>query len=436
MKFRDQFRTGWRNLSRQKLRTTLTVFAIVIGAVSVTVMLSLVTSANSFLVTSFERTGEIKRIVVTGTKVDGYREATWNWPDGSGTKITSAILKKIEGVEHVKSATVYASVQAFESVDVGGTNFPMKNVGVNAYVPNGTIRYEVVAGRDLAAEDAGKGVIVTQSLANDLGFKGNPGALVDQTITLNFRGDIGPPEAKREPISARVVGVVFAEGKNMMVDLEWGRTFTRFTWTENTGPNGEKSERVDDWIANNGFSSVFVDVDTKNNVQAVQESIESLGLGVYAYAGKDEVDAQSTVFMIIGYVLGGIGGIALFVAAIGVINTMVMATLERTREIGIMRAIGATKKTVRRLFTVEAGVLGFMGGLVGVAVSFGVAFGLNQLLNGFLAENGVSDRNVVQVPPLIALVVVGVTTMIGMVAGRLPARRAANLDPVEALRYE
>ena len=87
MKFTDQFRTGWRNLSRQKLRTSLTIFAIVIGAVSVTVMLSLVTSAKSFLVSSAQKTGMDKRVIVTGTPGLSYRESTWNWPDGSGKEI-------------------------------------------------------------------------------------------------------------------------------------------------------------------------------------------------------------------------------------------------------------------------------------------------------------------------------------------------------------
>ena len=157
---------------------------------------------------------------------------------------------------------------------------------------------------------------------------------------------------------------------------------------------------------------------------------------VGAAAGKDEIHDQEQAFTIIGLVLGGIGAIALFVAAIGVINTMVMATLERTREIGIMRALGATKRTIRRLFTVEAGFLGLLGGVIGIGVAFAFTVVLNKIVNQQLSDSGVTARNVINIPPGLALIVIAVTTGIGMLAGRLPARRAANLDPVEALRHE
>lgn len=435
MRLGDQFRTGWRNLSRQKLRTSLTIFAIVIGAVSVTVMLSLVTSAKSFLVTSAEKTGMDKRVIVTGTAGLDYRESTWNWPDGTGKKIDASVLEAVSKVQGVSSATLYASVNLFASYTFDGKEFTTKNMGFEAYTPNGTIKHIIVAGEELSEKTNGKGILVTKGVASDMGFKGNEAALVGKEIGLKYRNDYGPPESAKPDEKATIVGVVMGEnGESMAVDLEWATKMDRFEWTENSGPNGEKSTRVESQFARNGYNSVWVDVTDKNQVDTVVTEVEKLGYG--AAAGKEEIDTQATAFTIIGAVLGGIGGIALLVAAIGVINTMVMATLERTREIGIMRAIGATKKTVRRLFTVEAGVLGFMGGVFGVVLAYGVAIGLNQLLNKQLEESGITDRNIVGVAPHIALAVIAITTLIGMVAGRLPARRAANMDPVEALRYE
>ena len=435
MKFTDQFRTGWRNLSRQKLRTTLTIFAIVIGAVSVTVMLSLVTSAKSFLVSSAEKTGMDKRVIVTGTQGLDYRESTWNWPDGSGKKIDQSVLDQVTKVGNISSATLYTQVTNMGSFSLGGTEIAFKNMYFEAYTPNGTVKHIMVAGEELNEKTNGNGILVTSGIANDLGFKGKEAELIGQKVTLKYRSDMGPPEARKADESATVVGVVMGEnGEGMSVDLDWAVKMDRIEWTENSGPNGQKTTRVESQIEKNGFSSVWANVKDKDTVETVLNDIKSLGFG--AAAGKEEIDTQATAFTIIGAVLGGIGGIALLVAAIGVINTMVMATLERTREIGIMRAIGATKRTVRRLFRVEAGVLGFMGGLFGVAISFGFAIGLNSILNQQLADSGIADRNIVSISPVIALVVILITTLIGMLAGSLPARRAANMDPVEALRYE
>ncbi|MEJ0072496.1 MAG: FtsX-like permease family protein [Candidatus Saccharibacteria bacterium] len=134
--------------------------------------------------------------------------------------------------------------------------------------------------------------------------------------------------------------------------------------------------------------------------------------------------------------LGGIGGIALVVAAVGVVNTMIMSILERTREIGVMRAVGARRSTVSLLFTIEAALLGFWGGVIGLAIGYGAVLVANPLINKQLSTNNITSSNIITLPIWLILGVIGLTTVIGILAGLYPARRAARLDPVEALHYE
>ena len=434
MSFLDQFRTAWRNLSRQKLRTSLTIFAIVIGAVSVTVMLSLVTSTKGFLVSSAEQIGMDRSVIVTGLPGLGYRESQWNWPDGSGKRMDADSLAMVEKIENVGSATLYINGGMFESFSFEGRDITMKNIQTESYTPNGTVKHILVAGDELSSSTNGSGLLISSNIAKDLGYKGNEQALIGKEILLRYRKDFGPPEAKKSDEAGKIIGVTSSDGQRLMsADLDWAIAMQTLTWTQK-GPNGQTVTNTDSQIDRNGFGSIWVSVNDKKNVDAVMGEVKQLGFG--AAAGKEEIDNQAVAFTIIGAILGGIGGIALLVAAVGVINTMVMATLERTREIGIMRAVGATKKTIRRLFRVEAGLLGFIGGLYGVIISFGFAFGLNQILNKQLSDSGIANRNLVSISPQVALVVLLITTLIGMLAGSLPARRAANMDPVEALRYE
>jgi putative ABC transport system permease protein len=138
----------------------------------------------------------------------------------------------------------------------------------------------------------------------------------------------------------------------------------------------------------------------------------------------------------LGLVLGGIGGIALVVAAVGVVNTMIMSILERTREIGVMRAVGARRGTVSLLFTFEAALLGFFGGVIGLGVGYGAVLIANPIVNKQLSSNNITSSNIITLPIWLILGVIALTTAIGILAGLYPARRAAHLDPVEALHYE
>jgi len=132
-----------------------------------------------------------------------------------------------------------------------------------------------------------------------------------------------------------------------------------------------------------------------------------------------------------------IGGIALLVATIGIANTMVMAIYERTREIGILKAMGASRGEIRQMFMMEAGFIGLIGGVIGLLIGWLAGLGLNQVIHIYSRYRELPVRgNFFVVTLTLALGVIVFSTFIGLVAGLLPAQRAAKLDPLQALRHE
>jgi len=138
----------------------------------------------------------------------------------------------------------------------------------------------------------------------------------------------------------------------------------------------------------------------------------------------------STITGTLSFVLGGIAGIALLVAGIGIANTMYMAILERTKEIGIMKAIGATNRNILEIFLIEAAIIGLAGGAIGV----GLGTVMSKILGLALESYGMPLKTVVTLQ--LALIGLGFSVVVGVVSGFMPARKAARLNPIEALRYE
>jgi putative ABC transport system permease protein len=182
------------------------------------------------------------------------------------------------------------------------------------------------------------------------------------------------------------------------------------------------------------YSQVKVKVAQRQQVASVRKAIESMGYPTTSV--KDTVDQIDQAFVIIRSVLGGFGMIALFVAAIGIFNTMTISLLERTHEIGIMKAIGGRNRDVARMFVAESSIIGLMGGILGVFAGWLLGFGVNALAN-FLAVSVGGQANQFFYTPLdFSALVVVFAFSVSTFAGIWPARRASKLNPLEALRYE
>jgi len=472
MRFSDYIIIAFRNIRRSKLRSALTIFAVVIGATSVTIMLAAVFSLKGFMTSQFEANGTFQQIAVSQRT-----DISWNDHNNGGgddcptcTKLTDDLASKIATQPHVAGVARVAQVGMFESLAFGTQKLRVQQV--TAYDANDILKNTVLAGRDIETNDSTGVLTITSDYADKLGFKHNYGALIGKQVSLtarNFYSGVGsdPLQAFKDQqaffsahpgadgrdyqpanatiLTGKIVGVVQTSDNQFVirVPLDWARgmnesqnvQMTNQSCGKNGCNQGTPTLVVVDELAKQGYSSFTVKADQASNAAAVATNIKNT-YKVGAVDAETSIKSQLAIFNILGLVLGGIGGIALVVAAVGVVNTMIMSILERTREIGVMRAVGARRGTVSLLFTFEAGLLGFFGGVFGLVIGYGAMLIANPLINKQLQGNSITGSNIISLPIWLIVGVIGLTTLIGILAGLYPARRAAHLDPVEALHYE
>jgi putative ABC transport system permease protein len=169
-------------------------------------------------------------------------------------------------------------------------------------------------------------------------------------------------------------------------------------------------------------------------VEALESKIKSLGFATFSLL--DATRNLRLFFAVFDLLLGIFGSLALAVATLGIINTLVMAILERRREIGVLKALGAADADVRQLFFFEAGVMGFLGGIFGVGLGWFIGRAVTVGTNIYLKRQNLPPANVFSVPWWLVLGAIAFGIVASLAAGIYPASRAARLDPVEALRYE
>jgi len=182
------------------------------------------------------------------------------------------------------------------------------------------------------------------------------------------------------------------------------------------------------------YSSISVRVKNPTQIQGVEDAVKKMGFTTFSIL--DASRSLQQVFKVLYAFLGIFGSLALAVASIGIVNTLVMAILERRREIGIMKAIGASDGDVQKLFFAEAGAMGILGGIVGVMLGWAIGQVINFGTNIYLKSQSIPPEHFWAVPLWLVVFSIVFAFLVSLVSGLYPAGRAARLDPVQALRYE
>jgi putative ABC transport system permease protein len=183
-----------------------------------------------------------------------------------------------------------------------------------------------------------------------------------------------------------------------------------------------------------GYSTITVKVTSTSKVAPVKAKLEERGLRTFAL--MDQLEEMQKGFIIVDMFLLAVGMIGVTVASLGIVNTMVMSILERYREIGVMKAVGATDSDVQKIFLFESGMIGLLGGVFGLALARVVSFIINQVVNGFTSGQGAPFIQYFSFPWWLCLGAVAFSVFVSLVAGIYPTLRAARVDPVVALRHD
>ncbi|OGY78623.1 MAG: hypothetical protein A3B74_04565 [Candidatus Kerfeldbacteria bacterium RIFCSPHIGHO2_02_FULL_42_14] len=474
MKFFDYIRMALGNLWRRKLRSFLTIIAVVIGAVAVLTLTTLVVTASSVFMKQLDAMGILTQVTVTPSNVEvqGPFGGGFMGDGEEGIKLDDTIIEKIEKIPHVVAVSGQTYVRGFKSVRLEGTEKKF-SAQLQANHANKASDGTMVAGRNFLQGEKNK-VIIGQWYAKKFGFEEKNianiiGKKVIFTTEEGFSGygvDLAQPpqegnnkewweeqNKKTYDIEAEIVGVLMSgpgtDGPEIYITMDWAHDIMIRRWWEADGEAGKEQEKkgiyepwpmiivTEDELDKRGYGMLIVRADSTQTVVGVASDIEKLeNLGLGTITPQDMLDELQKIFTVLGVILTAIGGISLAVASLGIINTMVMATYERTREIGVMRACGARRSTIRNLFTMEASLIGFLGGMIGVGILFGMVKIGNIYGNQFLEEQNIPLQNIIDPPLWLTLGVIGFTTIIGTIAGLYPAFRAARLNPVDALRHE
>lgn len=431
MRFSDLISLIIDNLGRRKGRVLLTAIGVVIGTAAVVTLVSLGVGLQQSATDQLWGINDLSSIEV----YPGYPQAVagqmMEFTEDDIKKLTPEVVEQISAIPGVSQVILKQYAQ-------GGVELALDQLAGWGNVLG--VSVEDLTQMGLAANQGvttlGKGQIVVGSQANRNFYDPNPRPnspefeipdLMGKTleITLTRWSEDGTTSTKRYKLE--VVGVL-AETRGE-ADYSIYMPFDEITrWNE-----WFQNRRID-W-EKDGYSQLTVKAVSPDVVVDITDQI--IGMGLQAYTPQETVDGINSFFSILQIVFGGVGAIALLVAAIGIANTMTMAILERTREIGIMKAIGATNNNILSIFLGESAGIGFLGGVGGVLLGWAISAVINALGGSYLASQSGGGTQIAAVIPFwLPVFSIAFATIIGLISGLYPALNAATLVPVNALKYE
>lgn len=452
---------AWRNLMRRKSRTILTVISVVIGAVAIILMLSFGYGIEDNNRRQMEQFAQLNAIRVEPTS---YQDPTNSQMGSRQGYLRDEEIKKIKQIAHVKDAlgTKYMS---YEIV--------FKDPELSIFGEMAAIDFDALRKTDLVMEEGSlprdtrkDPFIVGNGITAYRSNRRNPREMPKPVKDLDFTHqkvmlrsfDYGKPDDT--PDNNIMIG---NQDQAAKLPLTYAGTFSKsdllvprgiyisFDTLERMQKEEEKRSRGDNPNPDDPsatppkkltrgkktryYDNAIVTVDDISYTQQVIDEINDMQLN--AYANSDSIRGQEEAMRVVRWIFAGIGSISLLISAIGIANTMLMSIHERTREIGVMKVIGAQISDIRMIFLVESMLIGIIGGIIGVLFSYLFSFGINHFFaQAMLGEGYDIEQKISLIPFWLPFAAFAFSALIGLVAGYMPAKRATQISAIEAIRTE
>jgi putative ABC transport system permease protein len=450
MKTRDLADLALRNLGEAMFRNALTTLGVAVGVASLVAMLSLGVGLQQLASKRLSQSGLFDTIFVTPkNSFRGMgRPQREVQPEKPARGLDEDARKEIERLPNV--IEVYPQVRFFTEVRFNNKPYATVVAGMPDSSRNSG-SFDGMQGQFFSSPTANEAILQVE-FAKDLSEK--PDSLLGQELILRYAerqalapNAADPPGNAGEPsggfsvvpreLRLKIVGVVETEpaagyggygNARLLMPLETAATLR-------AAQVNDLRDIVRDSKANKTtYPSLSVRAKSPSLVEALEASIKALGFNTFSLL--DASKSLRTFFSVFDLLLGIFGSLALAVATLGIVNTLVMAILERRREIGILKALGAADSDVQQLFFVEAGVMGFLGGILGVLFGWLLGRALTYGTNVYLHRQNLNSIELSSVPWWLVLSALVFAVLVSLAAGLYPASRAAKLNPVDALRYE
>lgn len=426
MKYSDIIKTANSNMMRSKLRSLLTIIAIFVGALTLTLTNGIGSGVSSYIDKQLGNIGAEDVLIIQANSDDPFAEGLEEYNPEKTTSanefgiptISSADIDRIGQLDNIISIEP-AVMLAPDYIE--GANGAKYKFTLQQFVEGTNL--EIAHGQTLDNEGSENQIVLGLGYAEDLGYESEEAA-INSTVSIGAT----MPDGQQQEVQARIVGI---QERTLVGSIGGGMA------------NQSLSEELDQ-IRNAGLPEAM----TGQHMAAIarvpidisEEDLNSLKatLNEQGFTGmtvQDQIGIFKQVIDAIIMVLNFFAAIALLAASFGIVNTLLMAVQERTKEIGLMKAMGMRSRRIFALFSFEAILLGFWGSLLGSLAGIGIGKIVNNIAaNSFLKE--LPGFDLMSFPITSVLTIMVVIMVIAFLAGTLPARRASKKDPIEALRYE